>query len=366
MKNVYLAINWVLGLIFLIGGLPLVIASSHLTGLVLLLTSLFFLPPVGNFIYSKTNKKISFRGKAVVIVASFILFMIASPIDHSLSKKRENIARFNDNREQIINSIKKELSDEKYDAAISLSDEYLVFNDDEIKELKSLAIAKLNQTKKEQKVKKLEQKTKNLLAAAKKTPASDLSKNNAIYKELLALNPDNKAYKEKVDFYAKKIMEQKTKNLLATAKKTPASDLSRNNSIYKELLALHPDNKIYKDKVDFYTKKVNEEEKIRKAKRERENKIKENIRLEAEKRKNQIADQFRPSGAHRKLERLVKNSMHDPSSYDHGQTIYLDEGDHLLVKMAYRGKNAFGAIVKNSIIAKVSLDGKILEILDQS
>ena len=315
MKYLYLAINWILGLLFLIVGLAFVIASSSLAGLLLLLTSLFFLPPIGNFVYSKTNKKISFKGKSIVIVASFILYFFAVNIDYSNSQKKEDIARFNDNREQIIDSIKKELSNEKYDAAISLSDEYLTFDDDEIKELKSLAIAKLNQARKEQKIKE---------------------------------------------------SEQKTKNLLATVEKIPASELSRNNAIYKELLALHPDNKTYKDKVDFYTQKINEKEKIRKAEKEREKRIQENIRLKAERRTERIESQFSAwSGAHRNLERFVKSLMNDPDSYEHAKTIYFDKGNHLIVNMTFRGRNGFGGVVKNFIKAKVSLDGRILEIIDQ-
>jgi hypothetical protein len=31
----------------------------------------------------------------------------------------------------------------------------------------------------------------------------------------------------------------------------------------------------------------------------------------------------------------------------------------------FRGKNAFGGVVKNTVKAKVSLDGDVLEIIDQ-
>lgn len=58
--------------------------------------------------------------------------------------------------------------------------------------------------------------------------------------------------------------------------------------------------------------------------------------------------------------------MNDPDSYEHDETVYWDMGDHLVVKTTYRGKNAFGGVVRNFVKAKVSLDGDILQILDQT
>jgi hypothetical protein len=39
--------------------------------------------------------------------------------------------------------------------------------------------------------------------------------------------------------------------------------------------------------------------------------------------------------------------------------------DHLIVNTTFRGKNAFGGVVKNTVKAKVSLDGESVEILEQ-
>lgn len=70
-------------------------------------------------------------------------------------------------------------------------------------------------------------------------------------------------------------------------------------------------------------------------------------------------------GSHRELTKVIKESMHDPDSYDHEETVYADKGAHLIVKTTFRGKNAFGGVVKNSVTAKVSLDGQVLEIISQ-
>jgi hypothetical protein len=70
-------------------------------------------------------------------------------------------------------------------------------------------------------------------------------------------------------------------------------------------------------------------------------------------------------GSHRNLTRFIKDSMNDPKSYDHVKTTYIDKGDYLIITTTFRGGNAFGGIVPNTVEAKVSLEGDILEILDQ-
>lgn len=63
------------------------------------------------------------------------------------------------------------------------------------------------------------------------------------------------------------------------------------------------------------------------------------------------------------LTTLIKESMNDPSSYEHVQTRYVDNKDHLIVRTTFRGKNAFGGLVTNSVTAKVSMSGKIIEVI---
>lgn len=83
-------------------------------------------------------------------------------------------------------------------------------------------------------------------------------------------------------------------------------------------------------------------------------------------RKNKIKLQFSAwDGSHRNLEKLIKDGMNDPKSYEHVETTYVDMGTHLIVRISFRGKNAFGALVKSSINAKVSIDGEILNIISQ-
>ena len=89
-----------------------------------------------------------------------------------------------------------------------------------------------------------------------------------------------------------------------------------------------------------------------------------------EKEKNERTEKIKRQfssrdGSHRNLERFIKKSMHDPDSYDHVETVYSDRGDYLVVTTTFRGKNAFNAIIKDSLTAIVSLDGDIMEILDE-
>jgi hypothetical protein len=81
-------------------------------------------------------------------------------------------------------------------------------------------------------------------------------------------------------------------------------------------------------------------------------------------RKKQIEQAFSPwDGSHNGLEKVIKQSMNDPKSYDHDKTVYADMGDYLIVTTTFRGKNAFGGVVKNTCRAKCDLDGNVIEVL---
>lgn len=83
-------------------------------------------------------------------------------------------------------------------------------------------------------------------------------------------------------------------------------------------------------------------------------------------RQIEIEKQFSSwDGSHRNLEKLIKQNMNDPDSYEHVETKYWDMDDHLVVMTTFRGKNAFGGVVKNFIKAKVDMNGNIIEVIDQ-
>ncbi len=54
--------------------------------------------------------------------------------------------------------------------------------------------------------------------------------------------------------------------------------------------------------------------------------------------------------------------MDDPESFDHVETGYRNMGDHMYVEMSFRGKNKFGALVRNTVTAKVSWNCEVLDV----
>lgn len=73
-------------------------------------------------------------------------------------------------------------------------------------------------------------------------------------------------------------------------------------------------------------------------------------------------------GSYRPLEKLIKNNMNDDSSYKHVATVYqliLNKDPHAIVKTTFRGTNAYGGVVKQTIAARVDVrTGEVVSILD--
>ena len=71
------------------------------------------------------------------------------------------------------------------------------------------------------------------------------------------------------------------------------------------------------------------------------------------------------NGSHYKTVKYVKALMHDPKSFKHVETRYTDvaEKGYRIIRMTYRGKNMFNAVVTNSIMVKVDLNGNVMEVL---
>ncbi|MDA3137373.1 hypothetical protein [Vibrio metschnikovii] len=152
--------------------------------------------------------------------------------------------------------------------------------------------------------------------------------------------------KELIEFNNNATNQLKTQELLAKVKPIPASDFEQNLKLYEQLLELNPNDQTFKDKVRLY-------------KQQQQQAIRESNRL------TQIKQQFSSwNGSHRNLVSHIKRQMNDPSSFEHVETVYWDKGNHLIVRTTFRGKNAFGGVVLNSVTAKVSLDGKVLEIIN--
>lgn len=80
-------------------------------------------------------------------------------------------------------------------------------------------------------------------------------------------------------------------------------------------------------------------------------------------RAGKLKEQFSAyDGSHRGVEKYIKAHMNDPDSYEHVSTRYVDKGDYLSVMTQFRGKNALGAKVLSTAVAKVDLSGNVLEL----
>lgn len=89
-------------------------------------------------------------------------------------------------------------------------------------------------------------------------------------------------------------------------------------------------------------------------------------KTQGEIRKEQIEKNFSAwDGSHFGLTALIKKTMNNPDSYKHVETVYWDKGDHLVVKTTFRGTNVFGGVVTNWVMAKVDLNGNVIEVLSQ-
>lgn len=147
--------------------------------------------------------------------------------------------------------------------------------------------------------------------------------------------------------------EQAIAVLLKQANTLKVDQYAEAIDIYSKLAGLDPANAQYKSKVDKYTSlKTKADERKRKAAAEAA------AKAEREKR---IEEQFSGwDGSHRNFERMIKNAMNDPDSYEHVETRYRDMGKTIRVYCTFRGKNAFGGIVKNTKVADFDLDGNFV------
>lgn len=73
-------------------------------------------------------------------------------------------------------------------------------------------------------------------------------------------------------------------------------------------------------------------------------------------------------GSYRPLEKLIKENMNDDSSYKHVSTVYhlvLNKDPHAIVKTTFRGTNAYGGVVKQTVAARVNVrTGEVTSIID--
>ncbi|MDI4482807.1 hypothetical protein E6P74_05630 [Moraxella lacunata] len=65
-------------------------------------------------------------------------------------------------------------------------------------------------------------------------------------------------------------------------------------------------------------------------------------------------------GSNRELVEKVKQGMHDPSSFEHVETRFGDKGKTYRIMMTFRGKNAFNAVVTQSVTATLDKETRTI------
>src|SRR5690625_3865943 len=172
MKYVYLALNWVFGVLFLLAGL-LSLVESPLGGLCLIIISFLLLPPLRKFVYSKTNKELPVKARAVTIFALFVAFGVF--VGQAHDKKEQELAAqqaqeqaekapkraqedndyYNQNKDEIVDKANEDLSQKDEQALISQTPKYFVARDEPLQKINTPAHAAIVEKHKIEKTKSL-------------------------------------------------------------------------------------------------------------------------------------------------------------------------------------------------------------------
>lgn len=136
-----------------------------------------------------------------------------------------------------------------------------------------------------------------------------------------------------------------------------AMPLRQRLAIYTRLATLDPSNPRFASRVAMLDAQLRESSAREQAETGRFS--------QAHGREAMLARQFdKRSGAHLKLQAEIKRTMMNPASYRHVETTHLDSGAGLSVWTTFRGKNAAGETVENSVAATVDDSGNVLTLED--
>jgi len=133
---------------------------------------------------------------------------------------------------------------------------------------------------------------------------------------------------------------------------------------YVKLNKLLPENAEYKEKLEKYSLEFRQQEAqrlqdetVKRVEASKQRAADEKMALAKEKFKSQFSQW---DGSHRGMEKLVKESMREPSSYQHVNTSARvnESGDEVTVTTSFRGKNGFGGVNVESMTATFNLKGE--------
>ena len=331
MSSYLLALNWIVAIFFF----ALAIIFSLLTppaAFPLFLIAVLFAPPVHEFLEEKFDRQIGVKTKTFATLSLLSAFIICFASYTVQERKRafqaaiaqekaeaevlrqQRLSDFQARRQSIIVRAQTAMQEKRFKDLIIATNEYEAFGDLELQQLRSVAKEGL------------------------------LSQQAA----------EERERKQKRD-------AARVKEILVEIATLPEENHKRNRDLYVELAKLTPGNAEVTQKLSYHQKEYNQE--IQKERRAAEETARDMANRAEQKKK--IEAQFSSwDGSHRNLEKEVKSRMHNPASYKHVSTSFINVGTHLIVNTTFRGTNAFGGIVTNSMRAKVDFDGNIIEMLE--
>ncbi|MBT8084969.1 MAG: hypothetical protein KJN72_07080 [Woeseia sp.] len=252
-QNALRGLSWGFGGILFLMGLILLIpagvkSSASLApwiALILIVIASLLLPPIRKYVYSKTKFELPIKARAIVIASLCLILGAMSGYQHYEKNKAQELAakqakevaeriekvkqdkidNFNENREQIISSIRYAFNAKNYQAVLNLANEHSLSGDRELEEWNARA-------KVAQKLVKEKMETNRILAKLKTVPASGYVTNRNLYQQLVNYNPNNEGYRKKLSYYTKKVDEQ-----VAKSSKSVSTSNNDNYKLCKEAAA---------------------------------------------------------------------------------------------------------------------------------
>jgi hypothetical protein len=182
---------------------------------------------------------------------------------------------------------------------------------------------------------------------------------------------DNKAEKleteitnsRSTDFAKEKLVELTDDEFKQLENGTLSKSILNQKTLNNELITLMKSQAPERDKIIKEIAEKKEQERIAaelEAERIKEEELNKN-------RKEIVEKQFSGwDGSHRGLTKFIKESMNDPDSYEHMETRFRDDKSSIFVITKFRGKNAFGGKIINTVSARVDFEGNVIEIISQN
>ena len=148
-------------------------------------------------------------------------------------------------------------------------------------------------------------------------------------------------------------MEQEKSQMETNAAQNEVEQKARNEDLARQ--KADTEAKIAKDKAGAESKKAEEEKALA------DPKVQEELKYQ-----KWVNTQFSVwNGSNDELVKLVKQNLNDPDSFEHEKTQFANNKEHrfLTIKMTYRAKNAFGALILQNVTAMIDYESNEITII---